>query len=408
MKKTLLAAALTVGFFGVAQAETSVTLYGILDGGIGYQQVKGVNSYANDRTGLNSFKNKKTGMINGVQSGNRWGLKGTEDLGDGLKAIFQLESGFNLDTGLSGQGYTDSDDNPNARLFGRQATLGLMSDAWGRLDVGRQTNIASKYLADAASPFGASFGQANAGAVFTQANTARYDNMVMYQTPNFSGFQFGAGYSFNVNGNQVAKLSQTGSVNDGLERNQRAITTGLRYANGPINVALTYDQFKSEEERAVAGGPVTGGDTVRAWAIAGSYDFEVVKLHAGYGQTRNGFFQLQTYGGTSNVASGFSSADGLKFNSYSLGVSAPVGNGTLMASWMMADPKNNPDSWGTATGPAGSANWDMEKQQTYSIGYTYGISKRTNLYAIGSYAKHVAFLPDAKSTLIGVGLRHQF
>ncbi|QAA92751.1 porin [Pollutimonas thiosulfatoxidans] len=393
MKKTLLAAALTVGFFGVAQAETSVTLYGILDGGIGYQQIKGVNSYATDRTGEPSLKAKKTGMINGIEYGNRWGLKGAEDLGNGLRAVFQLESGFDLGTGQQAQSTSSSNSD---RLFGRQATIGLASDAWGQLDLGRQTNIASKYLAGVATPFGASFGQANSGAVFTQANTARYDNMVMYQTPNFSGFQFGAGYSFNVSGGESWKVDGT------RNSNQHAITTGLRYGNGPIAVALTYDAFKARGSDVA---PVTDDTTVKAWALAGSYDFEIVKLHAGFGQTRDGFFQLQGYGSGasssfSNATGAFGAAKGLKFNSYSAGVSAPLGNGTLMAGWMMADPRSNPDSFG--------AGEDMDKQQTYSLGYTYGISKRTSLYAIGSYAKHVQFLPDAKSTLVGVGVVHKF
>src|SRR5690606_4579385 len=200
MKKTLLAAALALGFAGVAQAETSVTLYGILDGGIGYQKVEGPG-------GVDA---KKTGMINGVQSGNRWGLKGTEDLGNGLQAVFQLESGFDLGTGHHGQ---------NERLFGRQATLGLQSDAWGRLDLGRQTNIASKYFAGIASPFADAFGQAGVTNTFGAASTARWDNMVMYQTPNFSGFQFGVGYSFNTNGPQQYE------VDGETDENSKGITT---------------------------------------------------------------------------------------------------------------------------------------------------------------------------------------
>ncbi|XOT94945.1 porin, partial [Alcaligenes pakistanensis] len=134
------------------------------------------------------INSKRTGLINGIQSGNRWGLKGSEDLGDGLRAVFVLESGFNLGDGNSAQG---------GRLFGRQATLGLAGDSWGQLDFGRQTNITSKYLSAIADPFGGGFDQANIGGAFTSANTVRYDNMVMYQTPNFSGFQFGVGYSFN-------------------------------------------------------------------------------------------------------------------------------------------------------------------------------------------------------------------
>ncbi|MFT0547555.1 porin [Allopusillimonas ginsengisoli] len=365
MKKTLLAAALIVGFAGVAQAETSVTLYGILDGGIGYQRIKDSNS---------GDKITKTGMIDGVQSGNRWGLKGTEDLGNGLRAVFQLESGFGLRDGQQGQG---------GRLFGRQATLGLASDAWGQLDLGRQTNIASKYFPGIGDPFGASFGQANAGASFTSANTVRYDNMVMYQTPNFSGFQFGVGYSFNTSAPQDWKVS---GVDD---TNNKGITTGLRYANGPIGVALVYDRVENDFTDT----------TTQAWALGASYDFEVVKLHLGYGQTKDGFFAGQNFpidGGAGFAWPASAGVDGLKFNSYVAGVSAPLGNGKIMASWQMADPRHEP------TGV------DLEKQQVYSLGYTYNLSKRTNVYAIGSYAKNAFMLDNVKSTLVGVGVRHQF
>ena len=398
MKKTLLAAALIVGFAGVAQAETSVTLYGILDGGIGYQKVDG------------AFRNgtevdaKRVGMINGIQSGNRWGLKGSEDLGSGLRAVFQLESGFDLGRGTSSQG---------GRLFGRQATVGLAGDSWGQLDIGRQTNIASKYLPGVADPFGAGFEQANIGAAFTAANTARYDNMVMYQTPNFSGFQFGIGYSFNVNGgeNFDRDVTVNGTTFNTKDQNQKALTTGLRYANGPIGAALTYDQVKSGERRAAtttpgipAGTLLSENTTIKSFNLGLSYDFEVAKLHLAAGQTRDGLLQTQQYaGGDSafNDLSVYTGYEGLKVNSYLVGLTAPIGNGNVMASWHMADPTDAPD-----VAVALGQEWD--KQNTFSLGYTYGISKRTNVYAIGSHTRHAAFLPDAKSTLIGVGVRHQF
>jgi len=375
MKKTLLAAALIAGFAGVAQAETSVTLYGIVDGGIGYQQFKG--DAVNAITG-NGDKATRTGMLSGGQSSSRWGLKGTEDLGEGLKAVFVLENGFDLGTGVTSQ---------SDRLFGRQATVGLLSDAWGRLDFGRQTNIATKYFAGVASPFGTDWSQAQIGTAFSAAASQRYDNMVMYQTPNFAGFQFGLGYSFNASGNQKFKVS------GGQEPNTRAWTTGLRYGNGPIAAALTYDQFKSPETLAT-----NGGVTVKSWNIGASYDFEVVKVHAGFGQTRNGWFSAPSalYSDYSKNLS-LVALDGAKVNSYALGLSAPVGaNGKVLAGWTMADVRDD------STGDSGN------KQQVYSLGYSYALSKRTNVYAIGSYAKHVAFQDDLKSTFVGAGLRHQF
>ncbi|AWP68613.1 porin [Bordetella holmesii] len=109
---------LLAGFAGAAQAADSVTLYGLIDAGIGYEQVK-----------FNGDKQSRFGAVQGVSSGSRFGMRGVEDLGDGLRAVFNLEAGFGPLNGNSQQ---------NGRLFGRQATVGLDSDYWGRLEFGRQ------------------------------------------------------------------------------------------------------------------------------------------------------------------------------------------------------------------------------------------------------------------------------
>ncbi|MGB3818364.1 porin [Achromobacter pulmonis] len=370
MKKTLLVTALFAALSGVAQAETSVTLYGLIDTGVGFQRIKGNDGY----------KESKVGMSNGVSSGSRWGLRGAEDLGDGLSAVFTLESGFNSTNGQSGQ---------SGRLFGRQATVGLKSNAWGQLDFGRQTNIASKYIAPI-DPFSASYGQANVGAAFSAANTVRYDNMVMYQTPSFSGFQFGLGYSFNV--------ADTTSAQTGFKTadNTRGITTGLRYVNGPLNVALTYDQLKPANQLGT-------DETPKQWIIGASYDFEVVKLGLAYGQTRDGWFggqSINAFGSGSPAAKGLSTnaiAKDFKSNAYLVGLSAPLGGaGNLMVSWQRADANNT------------SLTGDDATMNIYSLGYTYNLSKRTNLYALASYATNFAFVDGVKSTVGMVGVRHRF
>ncbi|WP_313622217.1 porin [Achromobacter sp.] len=398
MKKTLLAAALLAGFAGVAQAETSVTLYGIIDTGIGYNDVKASIKDAAGNT-IARVDGSRFGMINGVQNGSRWGLRGSEDLGDGLRAVFQLESGFNSGNGNSAQG---------GRLFGRQATVGLASDSWGQLDFGRQTNIASKYFGSI-DPFGAGFGQANIGVGLSAANTQRYDNMVMYQTPSFSGFQFGVGYSFSADDTNTGRAATAttpavpSQVGFRTADNTRAITTGLRYVNGPLNVALTYDQLNASNNL-----PSGATDaTPRMYAIGGSYDFEVVKLALAYARTTDGWFAGQGFGtsvttGTSSF-SGFGTnifADGFKANSYMVGLSAPIGGASqLFGSWQMVDPSNN---------NLNALENGAETMNVFSLGYTYDLSKRTNLYAYGSYAKNYAFLDDAKSTAVGVGIRHRF
>jgi len=374
MKKTLLAAALLAGFAGVAQAETSVTLYGIIDTGIGYNKVKGNNPVTGE-----SFDGSRIGMINGVQNGSRWGLRGSEDLGDGLRAVFQLESGFNSGNGNSAQG---------GRLFGRQATIGLASDSWGQLDFGRQTNISSKYFGSI-DPFGAGFGQANIGMGMSAMNTVRWDNMVMYQTPSFSGFQFGAGYSFSVDDE-----ADDDRVGFRTADNVRGITAGLRYVNGPLNVALSYDQLNASNNQLQ---PEVDA-TPRSYGIGGSYDFEVVKLSLAYARTTDGWFGGQGVSGVESQNLGTNIfADGFKANSYMVGLSAPIGGASkLFGSWQMVDPSNDKLTGGD------------DKMNVFSLGYTYDLSKRTNLYAYGSYAKNYAFIDDAKSTAVGVGIRHRF
>lgn len=393
MKKSLLVAALVAGFAATgAQAQSTVTLYGILDGGVQYQNFKGNNAAGE------SVSRSYTGLANGVNNGNRWGLKGSEDLGNGLKAVFTLESGFNIGTGQSEQ---------NSRLFGRQATVGLQSDVWGLIELGRQTNIASKYFAGVATPFVTDFGQAGVGSAFSAAGALRYDNMIMYQTPTFAGLQFGLGYSFNADGAQNPNLP------NGDNPNTAAWTTGLRYANGPVQAVLTYDNVKNSDTASSY-----ANESMNAWGLAASYDFEVVKVHAAAAQTRNGWFSANsslTNATGINFGTGTGSAPNtaaapdyrigtltfnpnFKVNSYTLGLSAPIGSSSkVMGSWMMADPRSG-----------GDLKWGSTKQHVYSLGYTYDLSKRTNLYALASYATGVNFNNDLKATQVVGGLRHRF
>ncbi|MDT4820148.1 Outer membrane porin protein [compost metagenome] len=374
MKKTLLAAALLAGFAGAAQAADSVTLYGLIDAGVGYEKVKfGGNSQS------------RFGGVQGVSSGSRFGLRGTEDLGDGLRAVFTLEGGFGPMNGKSLQ---------NNRLWGRQATVGLDSDSWGRLEFGRQTNLASKYFGSI-DPFSISYNTANMGTTFSSANTMRLDNMVLYQTPSMGGFKAGVGYSFSAD-DSVSDTSQTGFETG---NNNRVLTAGVQYVNGPLNLAAAYDRFNPTNNR-------TSGKSaarIQEYIVGGSYDFEVVKLAAAFGQTRDGWFTGQganAFGSGSPEAKGFGTnvaVSGFKASSYLVGLSVPLGGASnILASWQRADPDSD-----ALTGDDATMN-------VYSLGYTYNLSKRTNLYALGSYATNFAFTDGVKSTVAMVGIRHRF
>jgi len=215
---------------------------------------------------------------------------------------------------------------------------------------------------------------------------------VQYSTPSFGGFQVGLGYSFNVADTTAA---QTGFK---TADNTRAITAGVRYVNGPLNVALSYDQLNLANQVAGA-----NDSSPKQWIIGGSYDFEVVKLALAYGQTRDGWFTgqaINAFGSGSTTAKSFGSnvvAKDFKSNSYLVGLSAPIGGASsILASWQRADANNT-----ALTGDDATMN-------IYSIGYTYNLSKRTNLYAYGSYGKDYAFIDGLKSTAAGVGIRHVF
>lgn len=377
LTKTLLTGAILAGMAGTAYAETQVTLYGLIDVGLTYQRGK-VGTEDGNRGQYGGDYHSRIGMTDGIQSGSRWGLRGTEDLGDGVQAVFVLESGFGASNGRSKQG---------GRLFGRQATVGLKSDAWGQFDLGRQTNIASKYFSSI-DPFSLSYLNATMGSAFSAANTVRYDNMVMYQTPNMGGFQFGAGYAFNLD-----DVDRPGGFKTG--DNSHAVTAGLRYDNGPLNVALTYDQQFLDPDQPQPKQIILGA----------AYDFEVLKLSLAYGWSKDGVMAGQEdfgfFGGGANTntpARGQGTTnnaftwDGLKINSYLVGISAPIGGASnVFGSWQRADP-----------------NKGLEAMDVYSVGYTYDLSKRTNLYSVASYADGAAFVDGNKMLTVGVGVRHRF
>jgi len=404
MKKTLIAAALLAGFAGAAaHAQTSVTLYGRVDAGLEYSKVKigkGVAA-AKGYFGANKTSASHIGMGSGNNSSSRWGLRGSEDLGDGLRAVFQLESGFSLRDGR-----LDANGSP----FGRQATLGLASDSWGQLDFGRQLTLGNKYLGDI-DPNGTNFGQSSLGHTFSAA-AVRWDNMVLYRTPDINGFQAGIGYSF-------AKTHDNAEYKTG--DNRRGLTAGVRYLNGPLNVAATYEQLRDKSD-ANGATPAKGtkpavnnsGAKPKMYGIGLTYDLEVVKLAAAYARTTDGWLggsglpgNAVAMSGSSNNPYGETFAKGSKVNSTMLGLTAPLGNGsTVFTSWQRAKPNNDRLS---RTRVGAIANTAQDKAvNIYSVGYTYDFSKRTNLYTHASYASNFGFISGVKSTALSAGLLHRF
>jgi general bacterial porin, GBP family len=384
MKFNKLSAAVlaTMALGTTAQAQSSVTLYGLIDGGLRYQSVSLANG-----DGVTNF-----GGAYGVQSGNRFGIRGTESLGNGNSAIFQLENGFDLGNGTSQQ---------SGRMFGRQAWFGLENKGWGDVRLGRMTNLASDWLVGGVDPFAAGFGQLNMGHAFTSGNTLRLDNTLMYRSPVMSGVQAGLGYSF-----ATGLASNGGTTGYGFEtsNNTRQITAGLKYANGPVYAAASYDKAYAAESSA------QNGQSVNNWSIGASYDLKVVKLAAGYGQTRDGFWAGSGAGGTGaqlavtpgpgpgGNTNALVFAPAVGYNSYIVGATVPVNAvSRVLLSWTMIAPNTNMKD-----------AYNAQNQSSFNLGYTYDFTKRTNLYAYAGQSVNYATVDTAKSTVVGLGMRHQF
>lgn len=400
MKKALQSIVLLGAVTGVAHAETAVQLYGVVDGGLQYKTTKVHN-------GDDTTTTRETGIKDNNLSGSRWGLKGSEDLGNGTSVIFQLESGFSLGTG----GFAHKD-----RLFGRTAVIGLKGDDWGTLTVGRQFNVADEFM-DSFDAFGISLGQAGADSSFGDSLGTRMDASVKYMSPEFAGFRFGLAYA----GNRSHEINRHNGWTESESRNaSNWFSTGLSYENGPFAIGASFDRYRVN---TVSGsindtnGIVKNKYASKTWNVGASYDFEVVKLHALYGEIRgevatdHGF----EYGLITDMPlpSYLAKIDpGLyRQKAWAIGLSAPVSeSGKLMFSYQGVKVKNM----------ALDRDYDdsefqyKEKSKIFSVGYTHDLSKRTTVYAALSFGKAKIHVPDDdqrysfKSTQTLIGLRHRF
>lgn len=375
---------------GAAWGQTNVTLYGVADVPVEYvnHMAAGVPTI-NPTTGAITQQpggNRFSLSGGGGLSGSRWGLRGVEDLGGGLRALFVLESGFTLDDGRSGQG---------GRLFGRQAYVGLQGVPAGRLTFGRQYTTMFDLFANF-SPTG--YATLYEPVVAQLGTNFRSDNVVKY-TGTFGGVTAQAHWSF---GTGVGAIGTTplagggaGEVPGSL-RDNAGYGAGIAYAAGPFGVAGVFDQWNPT---------VTVGNsgTARKAGAAASYAFGPAKVMAGYrwGQTRDGagntLLRDDYYWLGLNYQA--SSALGLTLAYYYDDVKTLRTNA--------AQPNNNP------------ANpWQVSAIADYSF------SKRTDVYLTMAYAKHSGlnfdssalgfangyFLAQGDSNQFGaaLGIRHKF
>jgi predicted porin len=247
MKKQLTALALALVAAPTVFAQSTVTLYGVIDEGI---------NYTNNTGGHNNFE-----MESGYAYGSRWGLKGAEDLGGGLKSIFTLENGFDLNTGRANQG---------GRMFGRQALVGISSN-YGTVTMGRQYDSMVDYMAPTTA------NGSWAGYLFAHPydndntdNSFRVSNSVKYASPNLAGFTFGGVYGFSNAAGQFA--------------NNRLMSVGASYVGGPFTIGVAYMDIDN------VGGTSTGAVATNDSSFFAGHQREVgAGINYKFGQATVGF-----------------------------------------------------------------------------------------------------------------------
>ena len=358
MKKSLIALAVLAAS-GAAMAQSSVTLFGIVDTAVGY--VDNANAAGDSVYGLSTSGNATS----------RLGFRGVEDLGGGLKAGFWLE----------GEVFGD-DGNAAGFNFTRRSTVSLMG-GFGEVRMGRDLtpNYSKTISYDLFSQTG--IGQfmgwrdwATNSDVGTTVSTAdasnvRSSNMISYYTPNFGGLTAGLGYGFDE--------QTTGKAG-------RYVGGYVAYDNGPLSLAASYDQRDLLVNGLVAGSAVLDRDT---FTLGGSYNLNVVKLNAIVQQSK-----YKALGESEKV------------NAYALGVSAPVGAGEVKLQYALYDNKII-----------------ESKAHHISLGYVHNLSKRTAVYGTVSYmdnkddsnlglqAKNLSTGGPGRGesqTGVQVGIRHAF
>lgn len=354
MKKSLTALAVLGVFAGSAMA-ADVTLYGALDTGFEYFHHKTTNFDGA------SVKDDTFDMQNGWDTASRWGLKGSEDLGNGYKVGFKLESGFNSDDGTMNQ---------SDRLFGREAGLTL-SGPFGSVAFGRFGGISSSAGTYDLLGYVESFDGGD-GDVWGFAASERYDNMVVYQTPRFAGLQGTVQYSFKTD-----TKAEDYSGAEGTSDAKRYASIGLTGEYGPAQFAVGYELTKYGVENGTRQLPKDDGHLV---FVGGNYDFQVVQIFAEAqyykGQLAASGFDMTDIDGMN--LSGVEGFEGMKGYGLHFGAVAPVGAGTVTAGLYYVDGSVEHQIEGL---DVDTTFWGL------SARYNYPLSERTGLYVGAGYCQ---------------------
>ena len=318
----------------------------------------------------------------GENVNNRLGFRGVEDLGGGMKATFELERRFNLNDGTLKEDDKDWDG---------AANVGLKGDAWGAVRLGRVNELTTETIRKF-DPFY----QYGVGAMLEgNQRSPRIDNTIRYDSPNWSGFHFGATYSLGDNMDSDSRSSHGDTLKaDGADNDGYGIMLG--YDNGPLALVGNWSRLADSKKSSV-------------WNLGAAYRFGPAKVELLYQQTKDKGWAMgdrSTWNAINSDGSAkyaYGAANDIQENQWLLGVEWKLGPGRLNASaqWMEVE--------------ANGGNISDKDIYKYAIGYTYDLSKRTAIYGNVAYTDYddedVARLygdTDDGTYGVQIGITHKF
>ena len=390
MQKKIIALAVAGLVSGAAFAQSNVQVFGIMD--IGYQY----SWSAND-----SNTKDKSEIKAGGRDGSRFGFRGTEDLGNGLKVNFEMAAGYNGDTGTNS-------DYGNGGLMSEGAWVGLSGDKWGSVKGG----YFGSFIDDATGvDVTGRTGIGNSGLI----GTGKYANFVAYYSPIWSGFGFKAGYSSNAIGQDKAMtpLSSNVDAKGNLNLNLRTYTVEADYKNGGLDLRAAYAQYDPAEVDSTSRANLYNADNGNEWLVGAAYDFKVASVSVMYQSQKNiqvgKNFGLDNFNGQNdmndyidtNVGSAIDTRD-----QWALGVKVPFGAKDSVALGYAQVKNKYYDGLGLGD----------SKAHNTTITYIHQLSKRTDVYALYSNvgsddigkSNIKAYSEGGYKNAFNVGLRHLF
>ena len=341
-----------------AMAQSSFTIYGVADAGI-----------VSERGGAAGSITK---ISSGVASASRLGFKGTEDLGNGVSALFVLEAGISIDTGALAS---------STQAFNRQSFVGLQSANAGSLTVGRQYTLTYNALGQVGDPFGSGMSGSAKNLFPVAGANLRANNSIIYTTPVKNGFSAQALYS----------LGETGGSDNNAGHQYNV---GINYSKGAINARLAHNHRNNDTAT------LTGTESGRNTLFVANVDFKVVKVYFAYSSDEG--LNSAPLNNATPLPYGRVFMPRLKGDDTLVGATIPVGAaGTLVTSYIRKNDKT-------------ALNQDAAQ---YAVGYVHTLSKRTSAYTsygiidntngagytVGNNAE-----AGSGDRAFNVGLRHSF